>query len=626
MIIRARHGVLLVVLCSFICQGVFAQIDKVEPPHWWVGFQQKEVQLLLYGKDLSRYEVRLDHPSVKIREVHRAKSPNYLFVDLVIGPDTHAGELVFELKAPGKRKRKWKYELKSREEQAAQIEGFNSSDVVYLITPDRFVNANPQNDRVSGMLELEVNRKDDYARHGGDIEGIIQALPYIEQMGFTALWSSPLLENNMPEQSYHGYAITDYYKVDPRFGELEDYVDLVKACRQRGIKLIMDQVANHCGRNHWWMKDLPFDDWVNQQDRFQAGLPLSNSNHRRTTHQDPYASQADRQGMTKGWFVEAMPDLNQENPFLAEYLIQNSIWWIETLQLGGIRQDTYPYPDKEFMSVWAGRILQEYPDFSIVGEEWSYNPLLVGYWQEGAKNADGYRSNLPSTMDFPMQKALTEALIEEERWDRGLIKLYEGLANDFYYPNPKALMLFSDNHDMDRIATQLKEDPDLVRMALAFLLTSPRIPQLYYGTEILMQNSAKPGDHGLIRTDFPGGWQGDAISAIEGKGLTQEQRKTQDYLKRLLQFRKNAPVIHKGGTTHFAPQKGTYVLFRHHQDEVVLLILNKNETPTEISLDRFDEMKLKGRTYLDVIKEKPGEFGERLLLSPKSATILHFKS
>lgn len=626
MIGRARHGVLLVVLCGLLFQGTFAQIDKAEPPHWWVGFQQKKVQLLLHGKDLGRYELLLEHPTVEILEVHRAKSLNYLFVDLFIGPDTEAGELVFELKAPGKRKRKWKYELKTRKTEATQIEGFDSSDVLYLITPDRFVNADPGNDRVAGMLEQGVNRQDDYARHGGDIAGIIQALPYLEQMGFTALWSSPLLENNMPEQSYHGYAITDYYKVDPRFGELKDYVGLAEACQERGIKLIMDQVANHCGRHHWWMKDLPFEDWVNQQDRFEAGLPLSNSNHRRTTHQDPYASKADQEGMTTGWFVEAMPDLNQGNPFMAEYLIQNSIWWIETLQLGGIRQDTYPYPDKEFMSEWAGRILREYPQFSIVGEEWSYNPLLVGYWQEGAKNADGYRSNLPSTMDFPMQKALTEALVEEERWDQGLIKLYEGLANDFYYPHPKQLMLFSDNHDMDRIATQLKEDPELVRMAMAFLLTSPRIPQLYYGTEILMQNSAKPGDHGLIRTDFPGGWQGDAISAIEGKGLTQEQRKTQDYLKRLLQFRKNAPVLHKGNTTHFAPEQGTYALFRVLGEEVVVLILNKNEKPTEISLDRFDEMKLQGRSYLDVIEQTQGEFGDRLLLSPKSATILHFKS
>ena len=324
----------------------------------------------------------------------------------------------------------------------------------------------------------------------------------------------------------------------------------------------MDQVINHCGSGHWWMEDLPFSDWINHQQDLFEGNEVQVTNHRRTVNQDLYA---------------AMPDMNQSNPFMAAYLIQNSLWWIETLGLGGIRQDTYPYPDKQFMADWAERIMTEYPNFSIVGEEWSYNPLLVGYWQMGAKNKDGYESYLKSTMDFPLQRALVSALLEEEKWDSGLVKLYEGLANDFHYASPADILLFADNHDMDRIYTQLQEDVVLTKMAMAYLLTVPRIPQIYYGTEILMQNTKKPGDHGLIRTDFPGGWKEDSVNAFKGTGLTSEQAEMQLFMKKLLNFRKSYPTIHSGTTKHFAPENGVYVLFRQDSEHTVVLILNKNK-------------------------------------------------
>lgn len=617
-----QHTLITLIVCVFLLQTrVSGQVERIEPPHWWVGFERAELQLLLYGKNLQQYQVSLEHEGVELVKVHKAQSPNYLFLDLQISPQAQAGELRFELRPTKGRKRVLKYSLLPRALSKESYRGFDSSDAVYLITPDRFANANPQNDQVKGMREQGVDRSADYARHGGDIAGIQQHLDYIQDMGFTALWSSPLLENDMPEQSYHGYAITDYYGVDPRFGTLEEYTSLARESRERGIKLIMDQVANHCGRHHWWMNDLPFSDWVNHQARFEKGESLPNSNHRRTVHQDLYASEIDSKGMTEGWFVDAMPDLNQRNPYLAEYLIQNSIWWIETLQLGGIRQDTYPYPDKQFMSEWAGRIRQEYPSFSIVGEEWSYNPLLVGYWQEGAKNKDGYQSNLPSSMDFPLQKALREALTEPENWDKGLIKLYEGLANDFYYPDPQKLFLFADNHDMDRIATQLKEDPALVRMAMAFLLVSPRIPQIYYGTEILMQNSAKPGDHGLIRTDFPGGWEGDAQNAYTGQGLTDEQLAMQAFLKNLLQFRKSSKTIHTGKTKHFSPEEGTYVLFRYTEEETLMLVLNKNQNSHGLKIARFAEMGIAAGTYTDVLSGQTQQVERTLTLPPKSASL-----
>ena len=430
--------------------------------------------------------------------------------------------------------------------------------------------------------------------------------------------------------SYHGYAITDYHKVDPRFGSLQDYKELSSKLKDKGMKLIMDQVANHCGLEHWWMKDLPFKDWVNNQKNYEDNIDnwdwksTINSNHRRTTNQDAYASSIDTKGNTDGWFVAGMPDLNQRNPFMATYIIQNSIWWIETLELGGIRQDTYPYPDKDFMSDWAGAIMNEYPNFSIVGEEWSYNPLLVAYWQDGHNNKDGYKSNLRSTMDFPMQKAIVDAF-NEESWDNGLVKIYEGLANDFAYASPKDIMVFLDNHDMSRIHTQLNEDVVNTKMALGYLLCLPRIPQVYYGTEILMNDTAKPGDHGLIRTDFPGGWKGDKVNAFSGEGLSKDQKDMQSYLRKVLNYRKSSKAIHQGKTIHFAPFIATYFLFRIIDDEVVVVILNKNDEPGSLDLTRYSEIGLDGKTLRNIITDEKLIWKDSITFKSKGITILTTK-
>jgi len=617
----SHHGFLFFVFTLSMNMGI-AQIDRIEPPHWWVGFKDQKLQLLLHAEKIGNANVILDHPQVTLEAVHTAASPNYLFLDLVIPEGTPPGELEFKLNQTGKPQTSLSYELKERRYDRGVFTGFSSEDVLYLITPDRFANGNPANEAVSTMREKTHSRKDDYARHGGDIRGMINHLDYISEMGFTAIWPSPLLENDMPEQSYHGYAITDFYQVDPRFGTLDEYRELADKAREKGIKLIMDQVANHCGLYHWWMDDLPFSDWINDQPTFEKGKAVKTSNHRRTTHQDLYASEQDKENMVKGWFVPAMPDLNQENPYLAAYIIQNSIYWIETLGLGGIRQDTYPYPDKHFMADWARRIMTEYPDFSIVGEEWSYNPLQVAYWQHGKQNRDGYRSYLKSTMDFPMQKTLTESLMEKEDWNTGLIRLYEALANDFHYASPKDLMLFADNHDMDRIFTQLNEDPVLTRMALAFVLFVPRIPQIYYGTEILMENSAKPDSHGLIRSDFPGGWKGDRINAFEAKGLTKEQKDMQQFLKRVLQFRKQETAIHSGQTKHFAPEDGVYVLFRYLGDSTVVLILNKNIKAVDLDLSRFTEMGLEGVVFREIISGERIAWEGKLVLKKRGVLIL----
>jgi len=521
----------------------------------------------------------------------------------------------------------------------------DSSDVLYLITPDRFANADESNDSFENLNEKGIDRSNDYARHGGDIQGIIDNLTYIDEMGFTAIWSTPLLTNDMQESSYHGYAITDLYQIDPRFGTLDDYKKLSQKAQEKGIKLIIDQVANHCGSEHWWMKDLPFPDWVNYQEDFEK-LPVSieemrtqngeydwnrinkyftNSNHRRTTNQDSYASKSDSKLMSDGWFVPMMPDLNQRNPFMAKYIIQNSIWWIETANLGGIRQDTYPYPDKTFMSNWAGAIMNEYPNFSIVGEEWSYNPLLIAYWQEGNNNKDGYDSNLKSSMDFAMQSNIVQALNDDESWDKGLVKIYEGLANDFAYANPKDIMIFPGNHDMSRIFTQLKGDISNTKMALATILTLPRTPQLYYGTEILMDDFEKPGDHGLIRSDFPGGWQGDTVNAFTGEGLTNEQKNMQEFLKKVLNYRKNSEAIHDGKTIHFAPENGVYLLFRIIENEVVVLILNKNEEKISLDLNRFEEVGLNGKMLKNIISDEEFVWNDNLIINEKGVILLTTK-
>ena len=620
-------------------------IQKVEPPHWWIGFKNQKLQLLVKHPNIGSATPEISYSGISLVKFHKADSPNYLFLDLEISEAANAGKFNINFKLGDDSELTQTYELKERQKSSEEYVGFDSSDAIYLITPDRFANGNPSNDiilnpvednreastEVTALKDATINRNHGYARHGGDINGVIKHLDYIDDMGFTAIWPTPVLINDMPKGSYHGYAITDYYKVDPRFGTTEEYIDLANKSKERNIKLIMDQVVNHCGLEHWWMKDLPFKDWVNLQDHYLKNKDnwtretTIMSNHRRTTNQDPYASKSDYDGMSEGWFVPDMPDLNHRNPFMANYIIQNSMWWIETLELGGIRQDTYPYPDKDFMNDWAGAIMEEYPNFNIVGEEWSTNPLLVAYWQKGHENSDGYESNLRSTMDFPMQKNIVDALNEEESWDNGLVKMYEGLANDFAYAKPKDIMVFPDNHDMSRIYTQLKGDAVNTKMALSYMLMMPRIPQIYYGTEILMDDFDNPGDHGLIRTDFPGGWQGDLVNAFTGEGLSTEQKDMQSFLKKMLNYRKTSEAIHDGETKHFAPLNGTYFLYRTNGDETVVHILNKNEEPIEVDLKYHEEMGLKGKTLKNVITGETMVWGDNIKLDKKGSTILTTK-
>ncbi|WP_116109155.1 glycoside hydrolase family 13 protein [Lewinella sp. IMCC34191] len=604
------------VFLAWLLPAVFihAQEWRVEPPNWWAGMQDTTVQLLIHGADAGEMTVSVSGTEASVIRQHSADSPNYLFVDLLLPSGTSPQTLELRFSRNEQVVNTHDYALLERRLPADEVVGFDATDAIYLITPDRFANGHPANDSVAGLKEGLVDRSAGFARHGGDLQGITDHLDYIADLGFTAVWPSPVLENDMPAWSYHGYAITDYYRVDPRFGTLADYVTLADAARQRDIKLIMDQVVNHCGSEHWWMDDLPFADWLNFQGDPQV------TNHRRSVHQDPYAAEVDKELMTGGWFVPTMPDLNQRNPFLARYLIQNSIWWIETLGLGGVRQDTYPYPDADFLAEWSCRIMTEYPNFSIVGEEWSYEPSTVAYWQRGKENPDGYRSCLPSVMDFPQQAALIGALNEEEGWDTGLIKLYEALAQDFLYADPQAIMVFAENHDMDRLATQLKGNVAAIKMALTYLATVRGIPQFYYGSEVLLDNDSAPGDHGIIRSDMPGGWAGDEVNAFTGKGLSADQRAVQEHLKNLLRWRKENEVVARGKTLHFAPENGVYVYGRYDDDNRVAVVMNKNEMAVRLPIERYRELFGSARE-VETLDGELQSISEELVVPPQAATI-----
>ncbi len=608
-------ALVLILACSNI---VVAQIRHIEPQNWWVGMQNPVLQLLVHADGIGSTTPVIRYKGVTIRKIHRADSPNYLFIDLHITPGTRPGTFPIAFQKNGKTVLSQDYTLLPRQKKATDFKGFGTEDVICLITPDRFVNGDPVNDVVAGTREPKIDRNFDGGRHGGDIRGIINSLDYLADLGYTALWSTPLLENDMAAYSYHGYAITDHYRVDPRFGSLDDYKELSDKMRQKGMKLIFDGVVNHTGSKHWWMSDLPFKNWINFPDSFQL------SNHRRTINQDLYAAQYDKKLQTQGWFDRTMPDMNGKNPFLATYLIQNSIWWIETLQLGGIRQDTYCYSDKEFLEKWSCGIMSEYPNFNIVGEEWSFNPLITSYWQRGKKTHDGNRSCLKSVMDFPMQSALTQALKENEQSDfsKGLTRLYESLANDFAYADPQNILVFGDNHDMDRLFTQLNGDAGLTQMALTYLLTIRGIPQIYYGTEVLMDNAKAPNNHGVIRSDFPGGWAGDAVNAFTGQGLNEQQRQMQDFLKKMLRWRKTATSIHSGKTLHFAPFNGIYTYFRYTPQKTIMVVLNNNSSSATVDTRRFEEIIAAKATGKDVLSGEILNLKDGLKLAGKTALVL----
>ncbi|MCX6234267.1 MAG: glycoside hydrolase family 13 protein [Bacteroidetes bacterium] len=592
-------------------------IGRVEPPFWWTGMKYPELQLLVYGNDIALTEPFISYPGVLLAQTHRTENLNYLFIDLLIKEECRAGTFDIEFYKDGKSILHHVYEIKERKTGSSQRKGFDQSDVIYLIMPDRYANGNPGNDDIAGMTE-KANRQDPSGRHGGDLQGIIDHLDYIQNLGVTSLWLNPFLENNNPRYSYHGYAITDFYRTDPRLGSNEDYLQLVERCHQKGMKIIMDMVFNHSSTNHWFIKDLPSPDWIHQFPDFTP------SNFRASTITDPYASDYDKTRMLTGWFDRHMADLNQNNRYLTNYLIQNSIWWIEWAGLDGIRLDTQPYSNKEMIADWGKRISEEYPNFTIVGEAWLRYESMTAYYQMDSPNRDGYNSHIPCVTDFPLCFALNEAFTQEEGYYTGLARIYDVLAQDFLYGHPENNLVFVDNHDLTRFFTSVKEDPNKFKMGLAYILTTRGIPMIYYGTEILMTGNAETG-HGFIRADFPGGWSEDPVNAFVPAGRTLLQNETYTYLNKLLKWRKDKQVIHKGNFRHFVPEDGIYTYFRYDNTETVMVIMNNNAIAKTVNTEHFAECMKGFSSGYDVINEQKVNELNLIEVPAKTAIIIELK-
>jgi len=560
-------------------------VQKVEPSFWWTDMYQPEFQLMLYGTDISKTEISIDYNGVSISRKELTDNPNYVFLYLKLSKETFPGKFNIVLKK-GNKKQVVVYELKSRREGSAERKSFTEADALYLLMPDRFANGNPANDSIKGYHQ-GVHRNIPGARHGGDIEGIISKVPYLADLGITALWTTPLFDNNDTQYSYHHYACSDYYKVDPRLGSNADYIRLSDACHANGLKLIIDVVPNHCGSSHWWMKDLPANDWFNTWPTF------TNSNYRMTAWTDPHASTADRYRLTHGWFSPNMPDLNLQNPLLFDYLRQVYIFWIEYANIDGMRVDTYPYNDLKTASRFIQSIRSEYPNMNVVGECWVKTPAEIAYYQSGNNNKDGFDSRLTSVMDFVLKDVFSTAFNEPDSWDGGMSRFYSHYAQDFVYANQNLIMNFLDNHDIDRYSTVVKRDVRKYKMALAMLLTARGYPQIYYGTEIMLDGIA--GSYEGNRFDFPGGWTSDKRNAFKPEGRTNDENEVFNYLRILLNYRKNNTVLQSGLMKQFIPENGLYVSFRYNDKKTLMIIANNNLENKELNLNRFSEM-LNGKT------------------------------
>jgi glycosidase len=604
-------------LFLLISTAAFAQIERVEPPFWYAGMNLSSVQIMFYGKNIAQYEVTVSNKIV-IENIKKTENPNYIFVTIDT-KNTPISELTFSFKSKGKIAFTHKYELKQRRLNSKFRKGYDSSDVIYLLMPDRFANGNPNNDNEKSVTE-KSNRQLPGGRHGGDIDGIIKNLDYLKEMGVTAIWPTPLCEDNDATYSYHGYGQSDVYRIDPRYGTNEDYLKLSAELHNRGMKNIMDYVTNHWGWQHWMYKDLPTHDWIHQFPEF------TNSNYRMTTQFDINGSAIDAKNCMDGWFVPSMPDLNQSNPMVLNYLIQNAIWWIEYADLDGFRVDTYSYNDKEGISKWTKAITDEYPNFNIVGEVWMHSQAQMSYWQKDSKIGaiESFNSNLPSVMDFTLHDAFGTVFNEDKNeWDKGIVKVYENFTNDFLYPNPNNLLTFIENHDTQRF-NHLYPDFRKYQMAMTLIATIRGIPQLYYGSEIGMAGNKDKGDAD-IRKDFPGGWIGDTNNAFTKAGRTEEQQKYFDLTSKLLNWRKSKDVIHFGKMKHYVPVNNVYVYFRYNQSESVMVIINNNPESQTFKTNRFAESIQNHLGGKDIFSGKMIDLNNEITIEGKSVLVLELK-
>lgn len=627
----------IVALLSFLLGAVTIEaapkIDRIEPANWFAGMKNPSLQLMVYGKNIRNAHVTVDYPGARIDSLVRLDSPNYLLVYLNL-EGARPGEMM--LKFDGK---KVKYPLKKREMAGDKRMGFTNADVLYMLMPDRFAQGKNHPAQVKGLNAYKEDRTQPSLRHGGDLEGIRERLDYLKELGVTALWFTPVLENNSPDEgntrTYHGYATTDYYKVDPRFGSNEAYRQLIDEAHRKGLKVVMDMIFNHCGFEHPWVKDMPTRDWFNtpewlheaQTGQKEGQRAKVNDRYLQTSYKltpvlDPYASKADMRETVDGWFVSTMPDLNQRNPHVITYLIQNSEWWIETVGIDGIRMDTYPYADRKAMAQWMERLDEEYPNFNTVGETWVTEPAYTAAWQKDSKLST-INSYLKTVMDFSFFDKLSQAKTEEtDGWWQGLNRIYNSLCYDYLYENPSSVMAFIENHDTDRFLGEGR-DTLALKQALALLLTINRIPQLYYGTEVLM-NGTKAVTDGNVRKDFPGGFPGDKRNAFTPEGRTAEENAMFDWLSRLLHWRQGNEVISRGTQTQFIPHKGVYVIARRYGRKTVMTVLNGLRRNAQLDVQRYAEIIGKHVQATDVMTGQPVDLSANVPLSPRQTLILEW--
>ena len=627
-------------LGTTLTMNAAVKIDRIEPTDWYVGMKDASLQLMVYGEGIKTADVTTDYPGVHIDSLVRLDSPNYLLVYMNLkGAQPGTMTLLFQ---QGKQKKKVNYTLKAREKKGYEREGFSNADVLYMLMRDRFASGRTDNDQVKGMRAYKNDRSQPSLRHGGDLEGIRQHLDYFKELGVTALWFTPVLENDSPDHgtqsTYHGYATTNYYRVDPRFGSNEEYRQLCDEAHEKGLKIVMDMIFNHSGFEHPWVADMPTQDWFNTPEwllpenqaksvalKTMDGDAKVNEKYLQTSYKltpvvDPYASKIDMHETVDGWFVPTMPDLNQRNPHVIKYLIQNSIWWIETVGIDGIRMDTYPYADAKAMAHWMKVIGEEYPNFNTVGETWVTEPAYTAAWQKDSKIAKE-NSYLPTVMDFAFYDRINQAKNEEtDAWWNGFNRIYNNFVYDYLYQKPSNVMAFLENHDTDRFLGEGK-DTVALKQALALLLTVNRTPQLYYGTEVLM-NGTKSVTDGNVRKDFPGGFPGDTKNCFTREGRTQAENAMFDWLSRLLHWRQGNDVIIKGKQTQFIPYKGIYVIARQYNGKTVLTILNGNRKQADMQLDRYAEVIGNATAAKDVITGRKIRLDKKLSLKSRQTLII----
>ncbi|UIR56409.1 glycoside hydrolase family 13 protein [Sphingobacterium sp. SRCM116780] len=602
---------ILLQLSYAFCQDNFS-IQRVEPMNWWVGMKTSNVQLIIYGKNLGKSTVKIQKEGLTLLKTHTVENSNYLFLDVAIEADATAGFYPIEFYVNNKLVGRYNYELKNRDASAVKAQGVHAEDLIYLIMPDRFANGNKKNDQVKGLREMNVDRDSMYARHGGDLEGIIQHLDYLNDLGVTSVWLTPVLTNDMPQASYHGYANTENYQVDPRFGTNETYRKLGEELHKRKMKLVHDVVPNHVGLYHWTVIDKPFKDWLHEWPSF------TQTTYRDQTIFDPYAATVDREKMEKGWFVETMPDMNQQNEYVQKYILQSHIWWIEYAGIDGFRIDTYPYNDLAFMAKWTTAIKNEYPNFSFFGETWVQSVPNQAYFLGGQRVGQSIDTKLDGVTDFQLNYAIGDALNNEQA-----NRLYATLGSDYQYPNPLANVIFLDNHDKDRFFSVVEENLEKYKSAFSWLLTSRGIPQMYYGAEVLMKNFNKPD--GLLREDFKGGFEGDTVNKFSTVGRSDSENELFNHVKKLANYRKNNTVLQYGTTQHYVPENNVYVYFRSNETQVVSVFMNCNAKEITLSLPRYQESLKGAKRMKNILTDVEQDIPLEITLKPHQTLVFELK-